>query len=138
MRALGVLTCLVALGLVLVTRLGPTTTDLHDQLHNRDQSRFAHATAGGRRAGVDVRFVEWARPQIRKDQTYWLEPAGARASGAIEQWITFRLLPRAAAQGPQDADVVIWYGGAPRALPGFGHVARFAPGFALATRARDE
>jgi hypothetical protein len=81
-----------------------------------------------------VEFVEWVRERMPPGDSYWLGPAAARSDDAIEQWVTFRLLPRQAARKLNEADALIVYGTKAKLPPGFGRVQHYAPGYGVAFR----
>jgi hypothetical protein len=126
----------VLLAIVAAARAEPTISDLVRHLPERRLSAHDRATAGGRAVGVNADFVEWVRARSGPRATYWLAQAAARADAAVEQWVTYRMLPRRLAPSPADAAFLVWYGqpGSRPDVAGFGRPVVYAPGLMLARR----
>jgi hypothetical protein len=63
------------------------------------------AAGGGRAIGVNADFVEWARNQVTGGDRFYLVPS----DDTVMQWLSYRMLPRLAAERPQRGTVLVFY-----------------------------
>jgi hypothetical protein len=140
LRRLVTTACVTALAAVAITRVVPTTRELLDRARETGAPGPAHASAGGRAFGVNTAFVEWARRHIPSDARYWVVSPAARDAPAVDQWLTFRLLPRQPVESARHADAIVWYAdpAGRHGLRGFRRVERYGRVFGVALRSRQK
>jgi hypothetical protein len=66
-------------------------------------------TAGGRAAGLNADFIEWAVGQTKTSDTWFLEPP----EPTVMQWLSYRMLPRLALETPRKGTWLIFYNSSP-------------------------
>lgn len=67
------------------------------------------ATGGGRTAGINADFVEWAAGQTAGAKTYTLVPFDP----TVHQWISYRMLPRLERRHAAKGDWLVFYNTTP-------------------------
>jgi hypothetical protein len=83
-------------------------------------------------------FMRWIEERARPDERLYLECDREACAGGLNEWITYRLMPRRFTDRPEQADRVIFYGTNPRRLSyarGYERE-RFAPKYELGTAPR--
>jgi hypothetical protein len=117
-----------------VYAVGDMAVDIHD--HFGRMTQVQRTTAGGHIfRNNNEPFLQWVDERVPRNDRVYLECGPHSACwGGLDEWITYRLLPRRFTDRPQEADWVLFYNADPAAA-GYARGwkrTRFAPSYELA------
>jgi hypothetical protein len=112
--ASGIAIVVTVVGVVAVANEGYTIARSFDQQYavNSRLQRAQLNNAGGAASSAREDFLAWADARIPRSARVRL--VCAKTCGGMEQWVTWRLLPRAFVDRSPDADWILMYNALPR------------------------
>jgi hypothetical protein len=112
--ALGVATVATIVGIVAIANDGLSAARTFGKQHDayRTLQRSQLSAAGGAAMGAREDFLGWA--DARMPRRARVQLVCAPTCGGMEQWVTWRLLPRAFVDRARDADWILMYNATPR------------------------